>query len=207
LWLNSVLANWSGVPNHFFRTLTSDELDRLDELNSVRGTVNVAFADCDLSPDQVREATARLDNCKLFRVIDGEMFALSGGTRRRPRFAGAISPNQRTARQRRLPDDLKWKGHGRRAVKPDRCLVLIAFRECSWLSHVSNPNLESCLSFDALHSDVDGFREHCAISADTRCYETGGIEVADGPFGVTNSRGRSRGGPPPMGIAGNIVLP
>jgi len=64
----------------FFRTLTSDELDRLDELNSVRGTVNVAFADCDLSPDQVREATARLDNCKLFRVIDGEMFALSGGT-------------------------------------------------------------------------------------------------------------------------------
>ena len=68
----------------FSRALTSDELDQLGELNSLRGFVGVAFVDCELSTDQVREATARLHNCALYRVIDGEMSALNGQAKAGP---------------------------------------------------------------------------------------------------------------------------
>ena len=62
----------------FFRALTADELDQLAELNSLRGSVGVAFVDCELSTGQIREVTARLHNCRLYRVVDGEMSALNG---------------------------------------------------------------------------------------------------------------------------------
>ena len=62
----------------FSRALTSDELDQLRELNSLRGSVGVAFVDCELSIDQAREATTKLHNCKLYRVTDGAMSALNG---------------------------------------------------------------------------------------------------------------------------------
>jgi len=60
----------------FYRALTSDELGQLRELNSLRGCVGVAFVDCELSAEQAREATAKLHNCGLYRVIEGEMSAL-----------------------------------------------------------------------------------------------------------------------------------
>lgn len=52
-----------------FRTpLTSQQLDRLAELNSLRGTVGVAFVDCELSETEIKDALAKLPNCVLFRV-------------------------------------------------------------------------------------------------------------------------------------------
>jgi hypothetical protein len=55
----------------FPRPLTSRELDELAELNSLRGSVGVAFIDCELSKDQIDEARRKLPNCALIRVIEG----------------------------------------------------------------------------------------------------------------------------------------
>jgi len=60
----------------FPRALTSAELKQLDEINSLRGAVGVAFVDCELSANQVREAMAKLHNCRLYRIRDGERSVL-----------------------------------------------------------------------------------------------------------------------------------
>ncbi|WP_417848830.1 hypothetical protein [Thalassoglobus sp.] len=60
----------------FPHPLSSAQLDRLKELNSLRGWVGVAFVECELTEDQVRESTSMLHNCHLFRVVDGEMAPL-----------------------------------------------------------------------------------------------------------------------------------
>ena len=52
----------------FRHTLSSQQLDRLAELNSLRGTVGVAFVDCELSEVEIKDALAKLPNCALFRV-------------------------------------------------------------------------------------------------------------------------------------------
>lgn len=54
----------------FRSPLTTQQLDRLTELNSLRGTVRIAFVDCELSDDEVNEAVARLPNCLLIKVND-----------------------------------------------------------------------------------------------------------------------------------------
>lgn len=61
----------------FPRALTSDQLDQLAELNSLRGWVGVAFVDCELSANQAREAIAKLPNCKLDHVVDGTFNAIT----------------------------------------------------------------------------------------------------------------------------------
>lgn len=58
------------------RALTSIELCDLAELNSLRGTVHVAFVDCELSTDQTLETIEKLHGCKLYRVINGKWSAL-----------------------------------------------------------------------------------------------------------------------------------
>jgi hypothetical protein len=63
--------------NTFTRALTSQELAELHELNTLRGWVGVAFEDCELSDDQIREAVGNLPRCKLFRVVDGDMSPLA----------------------------------------------------------------------------------------------------------------------------------
>jgi hypothetical protein len=61
----------------FPHALTAEQLDSLDVLNRLRGSVGVAFVDCDLSDDEIREAIAKLHNCRLYRVVDGRMFRLA----------------------------------------------------------------------------------------------------------------------------------
>ena len=61
----------------FTRALTTEELARLHELNTLRGWVGVAFEDCKLSDSQVREAVANLPNCELFCIVDGDMSPLA----------------------------------------------------------------------------------------------------------------------------------
>ena len=65
----------------FPHALTSDQLDRLVELNSLRGSVKVAFVECELSADQVGEIESKLYNCKLRRITNGEMSQLAEGVR------------------------------------------------------------------------------------------------------------------------------
>jgi len=55
----------------FTKALTSDELIQLYELNTLRGSVVVAFEDCELSSDQIREVIGNLPQCELFSVVNG----------------------------------------------------------------------------------------------------------------------------------------
>ena len=61
----------------FPNALSSQELAQLHELNTLRGWVGVAFVDCELSDDQIREAIPSLPRCKLFHVVNGDMSQLS----------------------------------------------------------------------------------------------------------------------------------
>ena len=56
----------------FHRALSSEELERLTGLNSLRGTVAVAFVDCEMSQGEMREALAKLPRCYLMKVTGSE---------------------------------------------------------------------------------------------------------------------------------------
>lgn len=56
----------------FHRALSSEELERLASLNSLRGSVAVAFVDCEISQEEMREALEKLPRCYLMRVTGGE---------------------------------------------------------------------------------------------------------------------------------------
>ena len=63
---------WISFPH----PLGSQELDELMELNTLRGSVVVAFVDCNPTQNQIHEATLKLRNCRLRRVAGSEMSRL-----------------------------------------------------------------------------------------------------------------------------------
>lgn len=63
----------------FRSPLSSQQLDRLAELNSLRGTVGVAFVDCELSDAEAREAVAKFPKCLLIKVSGNKTSRLKVG--------------------------------------------------------------------------------------------------------------------------------
>lgn len=55
------------------RPLTENELKSLVELNALRGSVAVAFVDCDLTQHEFEIAARHLDHCHLFEISNGHV--------------------------------------------------------------------------------------------------------------------------------------
>ena len=59
--------------------LTSQQLSKLAELNSLRGSVGVAFVDCEFSEAEVNETFTKLAHCILFQVSGSNSTPLKVG--------------------------------------------------------------------------------------------------------------------------------
>jgi hypothetical protein len=55
------------------RPLAEKELKSLVELNALRGSVAVAFVDCELTQQELENATRHLDHCHLFQISNGQV--------------------------------------------------------------------------------------------------------------------------------------
>ncbi|MBT5017640.1 hypothetical protein OAF74_01250 [bacterium] len=58
----------------FTAPLTTEQIDQLKELNSLRGTVGIAFVECELSKKQKFELATKFHNCFVFQVFDNDTF-------------------------------------------------------------------------------------------------------------------------------------
>ncbi len=63
----------------FRSPLTPQQLDRLTELNSLCGTVAIAFVDCELSDAEASEAIDKLPKCLLIKVSGNKSSRLKVG--------------------------------------------------------------------------------------------------------------------------------
>ncbi len=61
----------------FPHPLDAQQLDELLELNTLRGSVEVAFVDCNPTQIQIRDATLKLRRCRLWRVTRSMMSPLA----------------------------------------------------------------------------------------------------------------------------------
>jgi len=63
----------------FERALSDRELERLKIANRMRGSVSIAFRNCDLSEPERTNARKALPACHLFVVQDDRMVPIDGG--------------------------------------------------------------------------------------------------------------------------------
>ena len=61
----------------FPHPLSKEQLEQLRELNSLRGSVTVAFINCEMTEEQIDDAVETLKNCDLFRVVGNEITQLA----------------------------------------------------------------------------------------------------------------------------------
>ncbi|SFJ34128.1 hypothetical protein [Planctomicrobium piriforme] len=61
----------------FPRALTVEQLNDVAKANSLRGSVGIAFVDCELSDEETRQTRQILHKCHVFRVQDGKWLRLS----------------------------------------------------------------------------------------------------------------------------------
>lgn len=62
------------------RPLAEKELKSLVELNALRGSVAVAFVDCELTQQELEIVTRHLDQCHLFRISNGQVIPWTSTT-------------------------------------------------------------------------------------------------------------------------------
>lgn len=56
----------------FPHPLSTEQIDQLKELNSLRGTVGIAFIECELSEKQKHELATKFPNCFVFQVFGND---------------------------------------------------------------------------------------------------------------------------------------
>jgi len=83
------------------RPLGEKELKSLVELNALRGSVAVAFVDCELTRQELEVATRHLDHCHLFRISNGQVIPWTSTYKRRENKVAIIAepPHARTWRR------------------------------------------------------------------------------------------------------------
>ena len=64
----------------FTAPLTSKQIDQLKELNSLRGTVGIAFIECELSEHQKIELATSFEDCFVFQVFGNDTIPVRSRT-------------------------------------------------------------------------------------------------------------------------------